>query len=40
MRPQKSDDDLPAIAALLTAQSPADGSDRKIIAQVRAQLRQ
>jgi hypothetical protein len=38
MRPQEGHDDLPAIAALLTAQFLANGSDRKIAAQVRAQF--
>ena len=38
MRPQKGDDDLPTITTLLTAQFLANGSDRKIIAQVRAQF--
>jgi hypothetical protein len=38
MRPQKGDDDLPTITALLTAQFLADVSDRKIVAQVRAQF--
>jgi hypothetical protein len=40
MRPQKGDDDLPTITTLLTAQFLADGSDRKIIAQVRPQFGQ